>query len=161
MIWKRPEICTRYQPFVFWLGRDQAWLPHASSEVSRIQVTACTSSVTLGLTPHSLWTPSSECRPIIYIFFTAFFHSNHCCDVTGSWPKNLCIRGLLQWISEVKFSRMKVRLPCVGKHNSQDIRNSVLHHVSVSVNKFYITCELPTGNLASYSATLQESGITN
>ena len=56
---------------------------------------------------------------------------------------------------------MKVRLPCVGKHNAQDIRNSVLHHVSASVNKFYITCELPTGNLASYSATLQESGTVS
>ena len=117
-------------------------------QVSRIQVT-CASSVTLGSTPHSLWTPSSECRPILYIFFTAFFHSNYCCDLTGSWPKHLCIRGLLQWNSEVKFSRMKVRLPCVGKHNTQDIRNSVLHHLSASVNKFYNTCELPTGNLAS------------
>ena len=52
---------------------------------------------------------------------------------------------------------MKVRLPCVGKHNTQDIRNSVLHHLSASV-QFYITCEFPTGNLALYSSTLQESG---
>ena len=65
--------------------------------------------------------------------------------------------------SEVKFSRMKVRLPCIGKHNSQDIRNSILHHVSASVNKFYNTCELPTGNLAllCYNYKNQVLSITN